>query len=37
MRVDLAEQRKAINEELMARLSLEERLLLKRMLKDLKG
>ena len=37
MRVDLAEQRKAINEELMAKLSLEERLLLKRMLKDLKG
>jgi len=37
MRVDLAEQRKAINEELTARLSLEERLLLKRLLKDLKG
>ena len=36
MRVDLAEQRKAINEELTARLSLEERLLLKRLLKDLK-
>jgi DNA-binding MarR family transcriptional regulator len=37
MREDLAEQRKAINEELTARLSLEERLLLKRLLKDLKG
>lgn len=37
MREDLAEQREAINEELTARLSLEERLLLKRMLKDLKG
>ena len=37
MREDLAEQRKAINEELTSRFSLEERLLLKRMLKDLKG
>ncbi|MGA2957629.1 MAG: MarR family transcriptional regulator [Thermodesulfobacteriota bacterium] len=37
MREDLAEQRKAINEELTARLSLEEKLLLKRLLKDLKG
>ena len=37
MREDLAEQRRAINEELTARLSLEERLLLKRMLRDLKG
>ncbi len=36
MREELAEQRKAINEELTARLSLEERLLLKRMLRDLK-
>jgi len=36
MREDLAEQRKAINEELTATLSLEERLLLKRMLRDLK-
>ncbi len=37
MRADLAEQRRAINEELTAKLSLEERLLLKRLLKDLKG
>ncbi len=37
MQEDLAEQRKAINEELTEKLSLEERLLLKRMLKDLKG
>ena len=37
MRKDLAEQREAINEELTAKLSVEERLLLKRMLKDLKG
>jgi DNA-binding MarR family transcriptional regulator len=37
MREDLAEQRKAINEELTAKLSLEEKLLLKRMLRDLKG
>ena len=37
MAEDLAEQRKVINEELTAKLSVEERLLLKRMLKDLKG
>jgi len=37
MREDLAGQRRAINEELTAKLSVEERLLLKRMLKDLKG
>lgn len=37
MRKDLAAQRKAINEELSAKFSLKERLLLKRMLKDLKG
>jgi DNA-binding MarR family transcriptional regulator len=34
---DLAEQRKAVNEELTSVLSLEEKLLFKRMLKDLKG
>ena len=34
---ELAEQRKSINEELTAKFSLEEKLLLKRMLKDLKG
>jgi len=32
-----AEQRKTVNEELTRALSLEERLLLKRLLKDLKG
>jgi DNA-binding MarR family transcriptional regulator len=37
MQEDVAGQRKAINEELTEKLSLEERLLLKRMLKDLKG
>ncbi|MBI5966405.1 MAG: MarR family transcriptional regulator [Deltaproteobacteria bacterium] len=37
MKEMLAEQRKAVNEELTRALSLEERLLLKRMLKDLKG
>jgi len=37
MQEDLADQRKMINEELTAKLSLEEKLLLKRMLKDLKG
>ncbi len=37
MREELAEQRKSINEELTAKFSLEEKLLLKRMLKDLKG
>jgi DNA-binding MarR family transcriptional regulator len=37
MRGELAEQRKSINEELTAKFSLEEKLLLKRMLKDLKG
>lgn len=37
MQADLAAQRKAINEEITAKLSLEEKLLLKRMLKDLKG
>jgi DNA-binding MarR family transcriptional regulator len=36
MREDLADQRRAINEELTSRFSLEERLLLKRLLKDLK-
>jgi DNA-binding MarR family transcriptional regulator len=36
MREELAEQRKSINEELTAKFSLEEKLLLKRMLKDLK-
>jgi len=34
---DLAEQRKAINVEIAGKLSTEEMLLLKRMLKDLKG
>ena len=34
---DLAEQRKAVNEELTSVLSLEEKLLFKRMLKDIKG
>jgi len=34
---ELAEQRESINEELTAKFSLEEKLLLKRMLKDLKG
>lgn len=33
---DLAAQRKAINEELTAKLTLEEKILLKRLLKDLK-
>jgi DNA-binding MarR family transcriptional regulator len=33
----LAEQRKSINEELTEKFSLEEKLLLKRMLKDLKA
>ncbi len=33
----LAEQRKAVNEELTSVLSLEEKLLFKRMLKDIKG
>jgi DNA-binding MarR family transcriptional regulator len=37
MREELAEQRKSINEDLTAKFSLEEKLLLKRMLKDLKG
>ncbi len=37
MREELAEQRRTLNEELTARLSLEEKLLLKRMLRDLKG
>jgi len=37
MREGLAEQRKSLNEELTARFSLEEKLLLKRMLKDLVG
>jgi len=37
MREELGEQRKSINEELTAKFSLEEKLLLKRMLKDLKG
>jgi len=37
MREGLAEQRKSINEELTAKFSLEEKLLLKRMLRDLKG
>ena len=37
MREELAEQRKSINEELTAKFSLEEKLLLKRMLRDLKG
>lgn len=37
MREELAAQRKAINEEITAKLSMEERLLLKRMLRDLKG
>ena len=36
MREELAAQRKAINEEITGRLPLEERLLLKRMLRDLK-
>jgi len=34
---DLAEQRKAVNEELTSVLSIEEKLLLKRMLKEIKG
>ncbi|MBP1717562.1 MAG: transcriptional regulator [Deltaproteobacteria bacterium] len=34
---DLAAQRKAINEEITVKLSVEEKLLLKRMLRDLKG
>ena len=37
MREELAAQRKAINEEIMGKLSMEEKLLLKRMLRDLKG
>jgi DNA-binding MarR family transcriptional regulator len=37
LREELAEQRKSINEDLTAKFSLEEKLLLKRMLKDLKG
>ncbi|NWF56915.1 MAG: MarR family transcriptional regulator [Syntrophaceae bacterium] len=37
MREELAAQRKSINDELTAKFSLEEKLLLKRMLKDLKG
>ncbi len=37
MQVELTEQRKVINEEITAKLSMEERLLLKRMLRDLKG
>jgi DNA-binding MarR family transcriptional regulator len=37
MKEELAGQRKAINEELTAKFSREEKLLLKRMLKDLKG
>jgi DNA-binding MarR family transcriptional regulator len=37
MREGLAEQRKSINDELTAKFSLEEKLLLKRMLRDLKG
>ncbi len=37
MREDLAEQRRVLNDEVTARLSLEEKLLLKRMLRDLKG
>ncbi len=34
---DLADQRKAVNEELTSVLSIEEKLLLKRMLKEIKG
>jgi DNA-binding MarR family transcriptional regulator len=37
MREELAAQRKAINEEITGKLSMEEKLLLKRMLRDLKG
>ena len=37
MQEDLAGQRQAINEELTGKLTLEERLLLKRMLRDLKA
>ena len=37
MQEDLAVQRQAINEELTGKLTLEERLLLKRMLRDLKA
>ncbi len=37
MREDLAEQRRMLNDEVTAKLSLEEKLLLKRMLRDLKG
>jgi DNA-binding MarR family transcriptional regulator len=37
MREELADQRKSINDDLTAKFSLEEKLLLKRMLKDLKG
>jgi DNA-binding MarR family transcriptional regulator len=37
MREELAAQRKAINEEITDKLSVEEKLLLKRMLRDLKG
>ena len=37
MQDELTEQRKAINEEITGKLSMEERLLLKRMLRDLKG
>ena len=36
MREELAEQRKSINDELTVKFSLEEKLLLKRMLRDLK-
>lgn len=36
MGADLAAQRRAINEELTAKLTLEEKILLKRLLKDLK-
>ncbi len=37
MQDELTEQRKVINEEITSKLSMEERLLLKRMLRDLKG
>lgn len=37
MREELTRLRKAVNEELTGALSLEERLLLKRMLKDVKA
>jgi DNA-binding MarR family transcriptional regulator len=37
MRAELAAQREAINEEVTGKLSMEEKVLLKRMLRDLKG